>query len=119
MGGAASLAYPSGLLMRPPKQLEEKLPGIQALHKRLVLQLMPLLMQVQQERLQMQATVQMEAEQEQGDAEEQHSGETAGARYEGQLRQTPAMQELTRVMLGYSKDIHEFAISNRMSTYEL
>jgi hypothetical protein len=29
------------------------------------------------------------------------------------------MQELTRVMLRYSKDIHEFAIGNRVSCYEL
>lgn len=36
-----------------------------------------------------------------------------------QALSTPAMQELTRVMLQYSKDIHTFAIANRVSTYEL
>jgi hypothetical protein len=36
-----------------------------------------------------------------------------------QVLNTPAMQELTRVMLQYSKDIHTFAIANRVSTYEL
>jgi hypothetical protein len=41
---AAAMAYPNAF--RPTQQLEEKLPEIQAVHKRVMLQLMPLLLQV-------------------------------------------------------------------------
>jgi hypothetical protein len=94
---AAAMALPNAY--RPTQQLEEKLPEIQAVHKRVVLQLMPLLLQVQQERIQY--------------------GMLHGLLEQQQELSTPAMQQLTRVMLEYSKDIHTFAIANRVSTYEL
>jgi hypothetical protein len=94
---AAAMALPNAY--RPSQQLEEKLPEIQAVHKRVVLQLMPLLLQVQQERIQY--------------------GMMHGLLQQRQELSTPAMQQLTRVMLEYSKDIHTFAIANRVSTYEL
>jgi hypothetical protein len=133
-------------------KLGEKLPEIQALHKRVVLQLMPLLLQVgrrargrrfrcpqqqvelavcrratcvaptcvlpallppplqvQQERLDMQEAVHAAAD---NDGRQQAANEQL-------LAQTPAMEELTRVMLQYSRDIHTFAIANRVSTYSL
>jgi hypothetical protein len=96
---AAALAYPNAF--RPTQQLEEKLPEIQAVHKRVVLQLMPLLLQVQQERISYNL---------------KHDGNSLTQQQE---LNTPAMQQLIRVMLAYSKDIHTFAIANRVSTYEL
>jgi hypothetical protein len=62
-----------------------------------------LLLQVQQERIQYNLM---------------HSSSDSGEQKQQQLN-TPAMQQLTRVMLQYSKDIHTFAIANRVSTYEL
>ena len=47
------------------------------------------------------------------------SGDSGEQQQQQQQLNTPAMQQLTRVMLQYSKDIHTFAIANRVSTYEL
>jgi hypothetical protein len=101
----------SSAFKRRARQLQEKLPEIQVVHKRVVLQLMPLLLQVQQERIQHNlAAANNSSGQQQGQD---------GQQQEQQLLDTPAMQQLTRVMLQYSKDIHTFAIAHRVSTYEL
>lgn len=56
-----------------------------------------------------------------GDDEQQEATDRAAAanKVEQELLNSPVMQELTRVMLQYSRDIHTFAIANRVSTYEL
>lgn len=95
-----------------------------------------LLWQVQQEQLQQQLGQKAAQQQQQQhqDMDASNSNGMAGrvklepceAQFEPEIplpaslvADTPAMKQLTAVMLDYSRDLHTFAIMNRISTYEL
>jgi hypothetical protein len=113
--------------------LEQKLPEIQALHKRVVVQLMPLLLQVQQEQLALQLQQQQQGPQQQQGADAEpviklEPGLAAATTQQGELPQlpaglaphdTPAMRALNSLMLEYSRELHSFAVLNRVSTQQL
>ncbi|WIA21201.1 hypothetical protein OEZ85_000449 [Tetradesmus obliquus] len=133
---------------RPNALLQEKLPEIQALHKRVVVQLMPLLLQVQQEQLAQQVQQQQQQQQQQqglGQAgeglsqppatikiepgltlEQQQQQQQqdlpqlpAGLQQQQQQQHSPAMAALNSLMLDYSRQLHSFAVLNRLSTQAL
>jgi hypothetical protein len=110
--------------------LEQKLPEIQALHKRVVVQLMPLLLQVQQEQLALQLQQQQQGPQQQqgADGAPVIKLEPGLTQQQGELPQlpsglaphdTPAMRALNSLMLEYSRELHSFAVLNRVSTQQL
>jgi hypothetical protein len=111
--------------------LEAKLPEIQALHKRVVVQLMPLLLQVQQEQLALHLQLQQGQQQqgadaapttiklEPGQSQQQQQGGLPQLPAGLSPHDTPAMRALNSLMLEYSRELHTFAVLNRVSTQQL